>query len=187
MSIQISGSLTCMTLYFSPIFFTIYCHNVLLLSVSISIAKHMWVYVWYCNPWDCSLSWWPVLTSGFFFTASLWETYFYLLLQLFMLLLWLCHKTGIDTPYRNWILEEFSVCTNNTVQTTNGNRAQTTKASPTWIWEWKKKKVCFSQREKAKWSSTSQSHCVYFTQSITEQRKYTFWEFCFICKIKSNL
>ncbi len=175
MSIQISGSLACMTLYFSVLLFTIYCYNVLLLSVFISIAKQyvhyaLCVYVWCCNSWDCSLSWWPVLTSGFFSPQRLFEK---LISTYYCNCLWCCRVTYVPLS-QNWQVEthlteiEFwrnFLCIRTTqCRGQNSNRVQTTKASQTRMWKWSKKKVLLLTERKGKMVfHESESLCLFYT------------------------
>lgn len=96
----------------------------------------MCVYVWFCNPWDCSLSCWPLLTSSCLLHSVCSRNLFFpTVATVYVDAVWLmcfCHKTRWYTLQKteNIPLAKFKknfLCT----LTTKCKRVQATKVSQT--------------------------------------------------------
>lgn len=185
MNIQISGSLACMTLYFSVLLFTIYCYNVLLLSVFTSIAKQ-YVHYALCTMRVCMcdaaiheivpyLGDLCSLLASSLHSVSLRNLFLPTIATVYDVVVWLmclCHKTGryrhtlqkLNSGRIFCVYEQHSAEDKTPTECKQQRLHKLECENEKKVWE----RYCFLQREKAKWSSMSQSHCVYFIQSITE-------------------
>lgn len=186
MSIQISSSLICMTSYFFPSFlhsalpwssaslcFHISERTICVYTCDTAIHETVLYLGDLCSPLASALHSVPL------------RNLFLLTVATVILLLWLmclCHKT-VRYRYSLEKTEHILLCcllpNSGRIscvhkQHSADNKVQTTKASQTCEYEIEKQ-VCFLQREEPKRPSMSQSHYVYLTQSITEQRKYLFY------------